>query len=216
MAKIQITESELKQIIRESVENVLNEMQDEGLGQMGRAIGRNLRTAGKMVGDTVGAGARAIGNAASGAWNAGKAGTQAVGAGVGNALDQAGTAIGKAAIAQEMKLIEPILEKQARIGANASLAYMALISNTDVYQDMLDAGATKREAALVALGSTLGMYKVDRSGIGELFFDDLTAVHTKQVRQMLKKELQSWKDTITSQINNPITKGPNKLLNLIT
>ena len=125
------------------------------------------------------------------------------------------TAIGKAAIAQEMKLIEPILEKQARIGANASLAYMALISNTDVYQDMLDAGATKREAALVALGSTLGMYKVDRSGIGELFFDDLTAVHTKQVRQMLKKELQSWKDTITSQINNPITKGPNKLLNLI-
>jgi hypothetical protein len=56
---------------------------------------------------------------------------------------------------------------------------MALISNTDVYQDMLDAGATKREAALVALGSTLGMYKVDRSGIGELFFDDLTAVHTK-------------------------------------
>lgn len=50
---------------------------------------------------------------------------------------------------------------------------MALVSNTDVYQSMLDAGATPREAAAVALGSTLGMYTVDRLGIGEMFFDEL-------------------------------------------
>lgn len=125
------------------------------------------------------------------------------------------TALGKAAMASEMKLIEPILEKQAKIGANASLAYMALISNTDVYQDMIEAGATKKEAALVALGSTLGMYKVDKTGIGELFFDDLTAVHTKQVRSLLKNELASWQQTLNATINNPNIKGPNKLLNLI-
>jgi hypothetical protein len=57
---------------------------------------------------------------------------------------------------------------------------------------MLNAGATKGEAALVALGSTLGMYAVDRSGLGELFFDDLTAAHTKEVRVALRNELESW------------------------
>ena len=39
---------------------------------------------------------------------------------------------------------------------------MALVSNTDVYSSMLEAGATKKEAAAVALGSTLGMFSVDK------------------------------------------------------
>jgi hypothetical protein len=32
---------------------------------------------------------------------------------------------------------------------------------------------------------------------------------------MLKNELRSWRDVIHSKIDDPITKGPNKLLNLI-
>lgn len=125
------------------------------------------------------------------------------------------TAIGKAAMSKYMKEIEPILERQSRIGANTSLAYMAIISNTDVYQDMLNAGATKGEAALVALGSTLGMYAVDRSGLGELFFDDLTAVHTKEVRVALRDEMKAWQKSLTQIIKNPDLKGPNKMVNLI-
>jgi hypothetical protein len=51
---------------------------------------------------------------------------------------------------------------------------MAIISNTDVYQSMLEHGANKRDAALVAFGSTLGMFSVDKYlGLGEVFFDEL-------------------------------------------
>jgi hypothetical protein len=49
---------------------------------------------------------------------------------------------------------------------------MAIISNTDVYQDALDHGASKREAAMLALGSTVGMFSVDKYlGLGEMFYD---------------------------------------------
>jgi hypothetical protein len=75
-----------------------------------------------------------------------------------------------------MKDVQPIVDKTRRLGADASLVYMALVSNTDVYQSMLESGATRKEAAAVALGSTLGMFSVDRFlHLGELFFDDLTA-----------------------------------------
>jgi hypothetical protein len=65
---------------------------------------------------------------------------------------------------------------------------MAIISNTDVYQTLLDNKASKADAALVALGSTLGMYSVDRYlGLGEMFFDDLTSTFNKNCRLSFKK-----------------------------
>ncbi|MEE0042597.1 hypothetical protein [Catenibacterium sp.] len=50
---------------------------------------------------------------------------------------------------------------------------MALVSNTNVYQSALSNGASAREAASLAAGATLGMYTVDRLGIGEMFFEEL-------------------------------------------
>ena len=77
------------------------------------------------------------------------------------------------------KYYDPVVEtmrKKQRLGADLALAYMALISNTDVYSDMLERGATKKEAAWVALGSTAAMFSVDRfAHLGEVFYDDLTA-----------------------------------------
>jgi len=50
---------------------------------------------------------------------------------------------------------------------------MAIISNNDVYESALEHGTTKKEAAAVALGSTLGMFAVDKYlGLGEMFFND--------------------------------------------
>ena len=90
------------------------------------------------------------------------------------------------------KFYDPVLEtmkKKQRFGADLSLAYMALISNTDVYQDMIERGATKKEAAWVALGSTAGMFSVDRFlGLGEMFFDELTSESIKQGRNAIRKE----------------------------
>ena len=40
---------------------------------------------------------------------------------------------------------------------------MALISNTDVYESVLEKGGTPAEAAAIAFGSTLCMYSVARS-----------------------------------------------------
>jgi len=75
-----------------------------------------------------------------------------------------------------MSGVEALIQKQARIGADASLAYMAMISNTDVYNDMLANGASPREAAAVTVGSMMGMFAVDKYlHLGEVFFDELTA-----------------------------------------
>lgn len=98
------------------------------------------------------------------------------------------------------KYYDPVVEtmrKKQRLGADLALAYMALISNTDVYSDMLERGATKKEAAWVALGSTAAMFSVDRfAHLGEVFYDDLTAESIKQGRQAVKKELKDALDTI--------------------
>lgn len=115
------------------------------------------------------------------------------------------SAIGKAAIQKYMKDVQPIVDRTRRLGADASLVYMALVSNTDVYQSMLEAGASRKEAAAVALGSTIGMFSVDRFlGLGELFFDDLTADYERQLRRTLTKEAKSWYDkTIKQAVQEP-------------
>ena len=74
---------------------------------------------------------------------------------------------------------------------------MALVSNTDVYSSLLEAGANKKEAAAVALGSTLGMFSVDKYlHLGELFFDDATAAYENQIRRTFKKEAASWYNNV--------------------
>ncbi len=110
------------------------------------------------------------------------------------------SAIGKAAIKKFTKDVEPIVKSSNRLGADASLAYMALVSNTDVYSSMLEAGASKKEAAAVALGSTIGMFGVDRyAHLGELFFDDLTADYERQLRRTFTKEAKSWYNNVIKQ-----------------
>lgn len=124
---------------------------------------------------------------------------------VGDASKWQESAIGRAAIQKYMKDVQPIVDRTRRLGADASLVYMALVSNTDVYQSMLEAGASRKEAATVALGSTIGMFSLDRFlGLGELFFDDLTADYERQLRRTLTKEAKSWYDkTIKQTIQEP-------------
>jgi hypothetical protein len=74
---------------------------------------------------------------------------------------------------------------------------MALVSNTDVYATMKDKGATDKEAAWVALGSTLGMYGVDKFlHLGEIFYDDLTDDAIKQSRKLLKNEFNEVREKL--------------------
>jgi hypothetical protein len=101
-----------------------------------------------------------------------------------------------------------VLESSSKIGSNVALGYMALVSNTDVYQSMLEAGATKKEAAAVALGSTLGMFAVDKfTNLGELFFDDLTSETEHSIRRTLIKEAKVWWEETGKQAKNKSTKN---------
>ncbi len=80
-------------------------------------------------------------------------------------------------------------ELASRLGRNMSLAYMAIVSNSDVYSDALAHGTTKKEAAAIAFGSTLGMFAFDKySKLGEIFFDDATGDATKAARRALRNE----------------------------
>lgn len=113
--------------------------------------------------------------------------------------------LGSKILQKNMKDIEPLLKRTNRLGADASLAYMALVSNTDVYSSMLEAGASKKEAATIALASTIGMFSVDRfTHLGELFFDDLTAESEHQLRRTFTKDIASWyKNTISQTAKDP-------------
>lgn len=84
------------------------------------------------------------------------------------------TPLGAAALRKFLPEAEEFIAKRTKLGQDLSLAYMAIISNTDVYEDVLQHGGTKKEAAAMALGSMIGMYSVDKFlGLGELFFDDV-------------------------------------------
>lgn len=114
----------------------------------------------------------------------------------------------------------PAAQKQAeqagKLGRDMSLAYMAIVSNTDVYADALDHGASKKEAAAIALGSTLGMYAFDKySHVGEIFFDDATGDATKTARRALRNEFRQAREAF-SNIRNTDAPERNKLMRIIT
>jgi hypothetical protein len=98
--------------------------------------------------------------------------------------------LGQAALKRYLPEAEKATVQAGKLGRDLSLAYMAIISNSDVYGDMIQHGATKGEAAAVALGSTLGMFAVDKTGLGELMFDEATEESIKQARRALKNEFR--------------------------
>lgn len=110
------------------------------------------------------------------------------------ALSQTGnwqdSALGAACIKKYLPAAEKAMKESTQLGRDASLAYMAIVSNSDVYGDALQHGASKQDAAAIALGSTLGMYAVDKyAHLGELFFDDATEDNVKAARNAIKNEL---------------------------
>lgn len=124
------------------------------------------------------------------------------------------TSIGQAALKKASTKLQPKIDKLNRLGANASLAYMALVSNTDVYQSALDNGASAREAASLAAGATLGMYTVDRLGIGEMFFDELAKQSAREINTAIMANKDEWIRTFLKQARESIGNA-NKFKQLI-
>lgn len=124
------------------------------------------------------------------------------------------TLIGKAAISQYLPTAQKIFDNRMRAGQDLSLVYMALISNTDVYESVLEKGGTPLEAAAIALGSIMGMFSVDRFGhLGEMFFQKSGARWAFRESARHNAELyMAGRNTITNEstkegIINTIKKG---------
>ena len=114
------------------------------------------------------------------------------------------TQLGKAAIDTFVKPVATALEGKMKLGQDLALAYMALISNVDTYQSVLQHGGTNLEAAMIALGSTIGMFSVDKfAHLGELFFDD--DIIRKSFREGWKKESQALIASMESKLGKAAT-----------
>lgn len=104
------------------------------------------------------------------------------------------TAFGKAAINKYLPAAQKIAESRMRTGQDLSLIYMAMVSNTDVYESILQRGGTPFEAASIALGSMIGMFTVDKYlGLGEMFFNDEPA--RRAIRDAAKKNAEDLMST---------------------
>jgi hypothetical protein len=103
----------------------------------------------------------------------------------------------------------------SQLGRDVSMAYMAIVSNSDLYNDMINQGLSKSEAAAIALGSTLGMFGLNKyTGLGEIFFDDATDDAVKMARLAIKEEMKDAGNMFTA-IKNSNLSEPNKLLKFI-
>lgn len=137
------------------------------------------------------------------------------------------SSVGAAALQKFIPEAQKAFSKQAQLGQDLSLIYMSMISNYDVYNDAIEHGATKNEAAAVALGSMLGMFAVDKyAHLGEIFFDETPEkMALRNLRQGIRDEAleiserigskQAAKDTSKKGLLGLIKKSAEKSSNFI-
>lgn len=110
---------------------------------------------------------------------------------------------------------QKLATQAGQLGRDASLAYMAIVSNSDLYNEMRNMGLTNTEAAAISLGSTLGMFGLNKyTGLGEIFFDDATDDSVKLARKAIKAEMKSAADMF-KKIKDSDLPQSNKMLKFI-
>lgn len=107
------------------------------------------------------------------------------------------TTLGKMCLEKAYLPVKEAMQAKAQFGADLALLYMSIISNTDVYADMKEKGATNKEAAWVTLASTAGMFSVDKYlHIGETFFEGLSDESLIAAKKIAKDEYAQAAKTI--------------------
>lgn len=110
---------------------------------------------------------------------------------------------------------QKLATQAGKLGRDASLAYMAVVSNSDLYNEMRNMGLTNSEAAAISLGSTLGMFGLNKyTGLGEIFFDDATDDSVKLARKAIKEEMKGAAEMF-KKIKSSDMPQPNKMLKFI-
>ena len=110
---------------------------------------------------------------------------------------------------------QKLATKAGNLGRDASLAYMAIVSNSDLYNEMRNMGLTNSEAAAISLGSTIGMFGLNKyTGLGEIFFDDATDDSVKLARKAIKEEMKNAAEMF-KKIKSSDLPQPNKMIKFI-
>ena len=124
------------------------------------------------------------------------------------------TPFGKASINKYLPQAQKIVQSRTKIGQDLALGYMAIVSNTDVYETVLAKGGTPQEAAAITLGSIIGMYSVDKFlGLGELFFQNEPA--RIAIREAARKEASLLRTTMGISDNSYNTQTKKGIMGLI-
>lgn len=113
-----------------------------------------------------------------------------------------------------MEPIQSALANRYKIGGDLSLAHMAIISNTDMYETALEHGATKKEAAVLSLGSIAGMFSVDKFlGLGEMFLEKPEKAAANALRQSVSQESEGFVEGLKQLAKMP--ESPQKYVNIM-
>lgn len=104
------------------------------------------------------------------------------------------------------KAFETILKRNNRMAANTALGYMAMMQGLETFEDAIGQGATRAEAAAIAWGAVAGMYAVDRTGLGEIFFPELkTSVpaYRQAIKEVAEEVNKGFQTLAKSNIPQP-------------
>ena len=104
------------------------------------------------------------------------------------------------------KAFETILKRNNRMAANTALGYMAMMQGLESFEDAIEQGATRAEAAAIAWGAVAGMYAVDRTGLGEIFFPELkTSVpaYRQAIKEVAEEVNKGFQTLAKSNIPQP-------------
>ena len=125
-----------------------------------------------------------------------------------------------AIIKKTYKSPKELMKLYDKMGSNnelakyGSLAYMSMISNIDVYDSMLRSGATRHEAAMAALGGTVGMtYANQKLGFGEMFLDNDTKKFMNSIATAVGKSAKQVQQEVARQsVSNAERESVNHLM----
>lgn len=124
--------------------------------------------------------------------------------------------VGEMAMLIQNNKLKPLLEAKNRMAADAALGYMATMQGIDVFEDAIEQGADRSEAAAIAWGSIAGMFVWDRTGIGEIFFPELKGpqeAYQKAIGSVAKEITKGFNQVAATASKESRKKGLAKIFN---
>lgn len=114
------------------------------------------------------------------------------------------TSQGQLVLNNEVNLIQNVLRRNGTVGAKLALGYMALISNAEMYDEFIEAGASQAEAAAAAWAASAGMFAVDSYlGLDKLFLDNFEANVISGTRRSIRNSAKELRPIIANTAKNP-------------